>query len=255
MNILITSQQTAPSTPSPTIDPYIEVFDSFSQLYKASLNKDFSGVGLYNKKYEIGSFDHEIRSNCCYFSDQVFGNIREIKYKPNQTHSVAETCAAHPLHTDATFSEVPLKRFVLNFKQTDPLGGGVSTIFPISWILDAIPSAYLEALEVSHVVYSRKSETEGDHSYRGPILYHDGQEVPVFRWRYDDIVMPIAVDSKGLPIRDAIEWVRHFIEQTPPLQYAAKPGDTFLFDNRKVLHGRTKLSPHSPRIAYRAWLD
>lgn len=224
-------------------------------MYKASIQDDFSGVGVYNYVYNLDTLDQDIKANAGYFSNQVFGNIREIKFNPNQSHSIAESCNAHPLHTDATFSEVPLERFTLSFRETDPGQGGISTVLPISWILDAIPDVYRAALETSHVVYKRKSKMEGDRIYCGPILSWINASRPIFRWRYDDKVIPVAVDAKGLPIQDAIQWVKRFIEETPPLTYPAQKGDTLLIDNGKVLHGRTKLSPFSSRVAYRAWLS
>ncbi len=247
------SQCTA-TTPCASSSDFIKVYKDFGDMYQASLRDDFTGVGLLNQRFDLESLDREITSKAGYFADQVFGNIREIKFTPGQSHSIAESCGAHPLHTDATFSERPLERFALSFRKTDPGQGGVSVIFPIAWILDAIPEAYREALEVSHVAYTRKSEQEGDQTYRGPILSWINASRPVFRWRYDDKVMPVAVDAKGRPIREAVEWVKSFVDRTPPLLYAAQEGDTLMIDNGKVLHGRTKLSPNSSRVAYRAWL-
>ncbi len=254
MNICSQITQCTATTPCTSSSDFITVYNDFGAMYEASRCNDFAGVGILNHRFDLEGLDQEIKSKAAYFADQVFGNIREIKFKPGQRHSIAESCGAHPLHTDATFSESPLERFALSFRKTDPCQGGVSVFFPIAWILDAIPEAYREALEVSHVVYTRKSEKEGDKTYRGPILSWINSSRPIFRWRYDDNVMPVAVDAKGLPIREAVEWVKAFIDRTPPLFYAAQEGDTLMIDNGKVLHGRTKLSPNSCRVAYRAWL-
>jgi alpha-ketoglutarate-dependent taurine dioxygenase len=254
MNICSQIAKCTSTVPCTASNNFFKAFQNFGEMYDEAQQDEFTGVGILNHRYDLNSLDQDITTKAAYFSDQVFGKIREIKFTPGQTHSIAESCGAHPLHTDATFSERPLERFALSFRKTDPGQGGVSTIFPISWILDAIPDVYRDALETSHVVYTRKSEKEGDRTYCGPILSWINPSRPVFRWRYDDKVMPVAVDAKGLPIRDAVEWVKTFIAQTPPLFYAAQEGDTLLIDNGKVMHGRTKLTPNSSRIAYRAWL-
>lgn len=82
-----------------------------ADMYEASTQNSFKGVGLIQKNYIKETLDQDIRKITNYFGDGTFGTIREIKVNPNQTHSIAETTEAHPLHTDATFSKLHLERY------------------------------------------------------------------------------------------------------------------------------------------------
>ena len=240
---------------SELVGEYISVFDSMQDMYEASTQDDFKGVGLLRKKYTKETLDQDIRHVTDYFDDGTFDAIREIKVNPNQFHSIAETTKAHPLHTDATFSKLSLERFILSFIKVDQNDfGGASEFFPIHWILSAIPDRYRQALERSVIAYKRCSMTEGNKSYQGPLLSWINENRPVFRWRYDLKVKPTVVDAKNLPISDAIEWVKNYIDAVQPIVYRASPGETLLIDNGKVLHGRTSLKSKSERLALRAWI-
>lgn len=230
-------------------------FNNLKDLYNHSLNKDFEGVGIVNNQYNINSLDKDISKITEYFEDDTFGKIREIKLNENQTHSVAESTGEHALHTDATFSNETLERFILSFVEVDEDDkSGTSVFFPIDWILESIPYKLGRALETSIISYTRNSEKEGNKSYEGPLLTFNKNSNPVFRWRYDDKVKPTIIDNKDQNINEAIEWVKNFIENKEPLSYRAKPGETLIIDNSKILHGRTKLIPGTKRIALRAWI-
>lgn len=78
-------------------DAFIERFDNFGAMYRASTLDEFAGVGVVNFPYDHDTLNSDIRASTSYFSDQVFGEIREIKFVPGQTHSVAETTySSHP---------------------------------------------------------------------------------------------------------------------------------------------------------------
>lgn len=234
---------------------FFKRFSNLNDLYNHSLTKDFEGIGVVKKRYDIDSLDEDIKEVTDYFADDTFGEIREIKLNKNQSHSVAETTSEHALHTDATFSNDVLERFVLSFVEVEEDDkSGTSIFFPIEWILVEIPYKLGKALEVSTVSYVRKSEKEGDKKYEGPILKFDEDFKPIFRWRYDNKVKPKIIDSKELPINNAIEWVNEFIKNKEPLSYKAKAGETLIIDNTKILHGRTKLTEETKRIALRAWI-
>ncbi len=234
---------------------FFRKYNSLEELYKKSLNENFQGVGIVNYKYNINSLDRDISKITNYFGDNTFGKIREIKVNKKQSHSIAETIGCHPLHTDATFSNEILERFILSFvevcKEKD---SGTSLFFPVEWILNEIPDKLRKALETSIVSYTRNSGIEGNKRYKGTILSYNLNSKLIFRWRYDDIVKPKIIDSKNLPIEQAIKWIYDFIQNTEPLKYSAKKGDTLLIDNCKILHGRTHLKPETNRLALRAWI-
>jgi len=64
----------------------------------------------------------------------------------------------------------------------------------------------------------------------------------------------LVVDSHGCDIEGAIERVKNFVDDTRPIYYVAEQDETLLVNNCTYLHGRTGLSPQSPRVVWRAWI-
>jgi hypothetical protein len=143
------------STPKSGADIF-DVHPTFASLYAAALRPDFKGVGILRKAYTVETLDHDIRVHGGgYLADDTFDRIRVIQYDPAKSHSIAESLGAHPLHTDASFAETALERFILHFKVVDPGMGGVSTFFPTSWIVESMPAAYRRAVETAVVGFAR----------------------------------------------------------------------------------------------------
>lgn len=186
----------------------------------------------------------------------AFEPVRTIAFDPKASvSSIALSAGAHPIHLDGTFAETTPESFLLHFAISDPEGGGRSLFYSVQDILAECPLELVDAALTSTVRYARKRH-DGDATDEmvGQMLEKDGRGGVIFRWRYDDQVKPEIVDAKGKPIAEFIEWVRQYMENTPPISYQAKSGDTILIRQRYYLHGRSALSSvQSPRKAYRAW--
>jgi len=234
-------------------DAFMTRFASLREMYEASLRSDFSGIGVAKERYDLRQFSDELEAIAGFIDDDTFDKVRVIAYDPSKPHSIAESLDAHPLHTDASFAGHQLERFMLHFKVIDHHHGGVSTFFPVQWILDAIPDHHRQALESAHVVYSRLGDAGIVKAFRGPILRSKANGDFIFRWRYDDKVRPMVVDAHGNDAEAAIQWVKDFLDSTKPIYYSARQDETVLVDNCRFLHGRTALSPGTRRVAWRAW--
>jgi len=178
--------------------------------------------------------------------------IRTVRYEPSIPNSTALSLDALPLHSDGTFLERPPARFMLSFTVADPDGGGVSTFMPITHILAAAPDWVIEALLVGRFLFPRAYDGDTD-VYVGPVLYHERSALRI-RWRSDHLWRPKVIDAVGTDAQGAVDWLHKFLSTTEPLTYAAHTGETVLVPNTVVLHGRTRLSPDSPRELLRAWV-
>lgn len=194
----------------------IQRFSSLREMYAASVSQEHDGIGIVRQAYSLEAFHEELETMAGFIDDDTFDKVRVIAYDPSKPHSIAESLDAHPMHTDATFSSRQLERFMLHFKVIDNDHGGVSTFMPISWILDQIPRRHLEALQLAEVSYVRLGDANIVKAFRGPILKLKSDGGVIFRWRYDDKVRPLVLDTHGVDAEAAIQWVKDFIERTPP---------------------------------------
>jgi len=233
---------------------FITRFSDLRTMYEASMAKEWTGLGVVKKTYCFEEFHDELEEIAGFVDDDTFDKVRVIACDPSKHHSIAESYDAHPMHTDASFADTQLERFMLHFKHIDDNHGGVSTFMPVQWILDEIPYKYKRALEMAEVTYARLDSAGIAKAARVRILNWKSATEFVFRWRYDDKVRPLVVNSGGFEAEAAIEWVKEFIENKKPITYAAQRDETILVDNCTFLHGRTPLSPASSRVVWRAWI-
>lgn len=187
-------------------------------------------------------------------SCRAFDEIRTIKHVPSAVRSTALGLGKHEFHTDGSFIPEPPSRFILSFRTSDPGGGGVSTFVPVSAILAEAPLDVVMALNEAEYRFARDDDGGFTDVFTGPILSRDVLGNVAFRWRCDDHVRPEVVRSNGTAGTEAVQWVQSFLEIIKPVEYAAQTGEAILIPNRLWLHGRTALSPDSPREVYRAWI-
>jgi hypothetical protein len=185
----------------------------------------------------------------------AFPGIRDIKYDPAKSKSVAESTGSHPDHTDGSFDKTPPVYFVLQYKITDPNGGGRNFFVSVKELLDQIPDQFREALQKAEVHFGREDESGHIEAAISPMLYTRENGIPGFRWRDDEQVGPSVVDDKGTDIVGAINWIRQYLKSCPRFFYMAQEGDHVLVVNDKTFHGREALSgTDSPRWLRRAWI-
>jgi len=189
---------------------------------------------------------------------RAFPGVRDIRFDPYaDKNSIALSVAEHPLHIDGTFDENPPSGFLLGFKEADPLDGGVSTFVPIAKVLSTAPVWVIRALQEAEFVMARTHGEALVDEFRGPLLSVNVRGETIFRWRHDEQVSPQVLDGSGYPALEAVNWVVNTLNDIEPETYTADVGDLIYVRNVGLggfLHGRTALSPDSPRHVYRVWL-
>ncbi|KAB8158822.1 hypothetical protein FH609_028975 [Streptomyces sp. 3MP-14] len=184
---------------------------------------------------------------------EAAAEIRTVRNDPTIPHSTAMSLAALPMHTDGTFLPRPPDRFMLSFVEVDEGGGGVSTLMPLARVLAEAPDPVIEALLTADFLFPRGYDDLSD-AFVGPVLYRERDGLRI-RWRSDDLWRPRVMADRGTDAAGAVDWLHAFLAETPPLTYAARPGETLLIPNTLMLHGRTALTPGSPRELLRVWVD
>ncbi len=125
--------------------------------------------------------------------------------------------------------------------------GGESIIIPVENILSQIDSEILELLRAPVFPF-------GNNLY--PILFGatGDEQIRYYRSQIDRTLEAEAL-SLSDKYRAAIESLDTVLQQSTQLiQFSLQPGQILLMHNRKVLHGRTGLSPESDRLLYRVRL-
>lgn len=185
----------------------------------------------------------------------MFATIRDIKVNAQKTQSIAESFAAHPLHTDGSFMATPPEYFFLQVVETDPAGGGVSLFLSVEEIVRQLPISWVHALVSASVGLGRFDENRGTTDAAvGQVIFHRPNGNWGFRWRSDEQVTPTVVDEKQTQITPALEWITNYLRRCPVASYNAKAGDHIVISNDRVLHGRTELSGNSNRWLRRVWI-
>lgn len=186
-----------------------------------------------------------------------FGEVRDIRINPAvSARSLAMSMNAHPLHIDGAFVENPPTKFLLNCVKADVDGGGVSTFLSKTQLLLDCPGEFMHLLLDSTARIARVRVTGERDVYIGPLLSFLPDNTPILRWRYDKFVKPEVIDSFNMELtREAINWVKQYIDKAEKIEYQAQKGDVILIPNFMFLHGRTALTDkYSPRLMRRIWL-
>lgn len=153
----------------------------------------------------------------------------------------SRSAMALPPHTDSSYSPLP-HEFVAFMCALDDTGGD-NMMVPIDHILSYMDAVQLRMLAKPLFPFTKRryAVLEGE---------PDGWSIRYYRAQIDRAV------SEGQVVSDecaaALEALDALIER-PENQIAVKlaPGEALLMHNKKVLHGRTAISPTSDRLLYR----
>ncbi|MEM9220137.1 MAG: TauD/TfdA family dioxygenase [Cyanobacteria bacterium P01_F01_bin.150] len=104
----------------------------------------------------------------------------------------------------------------------------------------------------------RHRNLDGSHKdFTTPLLFYrpNGQLVMRFAGDRQVTLMPVN-ENTGIE-QDALNWIKHRINNIPPIQYQAEVGDIIIVDNDAVLHGRSAMSQQggSHRLVRRVYLE
>ena len=158
----------------------------------------------------------------------------EISYQPDKSYTYAHSKTHQPLHTDnAWFADPAEINFFVMEKQA--VSGGNSTIYPAAKLLADLETRDpgLRKRLVETKVRIQKGTTE--YFYEGPIIKNP--ENPELHWNFhrteksDPAVNRLCDDFAG--------FLAEAEDNGDVFSTKLETGDTFCFNDLKVLHGRT----------------
>ncbi|MGI9319614.1 MAG: TauD/TfdA family dioxygenase [bacterium] len=180
-----------------------------------------------------------------------FGRIQDLVADKSK-RSIANDIDPLKPHTDEPYRASPPGILIFHCIETDLSGAGESIFldgFSAAESLRAQDPEGFRALTENDLIFRRHFEGDVDLSTAFPVisLTPDGEVCGV---RINDRVSaPTPLDPDALPAfyrgmqillgytEDESRWIKH----------ALRPGDFAVFDNHRVLHGRTRLSLHGRR--------
>jgi gamma-butyrobetaine dioxygenase len=185
------------------------------------------------------------------------GFLCTVAPKAGEQDDISDTDSEFPPHTDSTFLREPHHFVALACVERDPDSGGESRVLYI----DALRSE----IETEHGpgVLQRLAEPAYPFYLQDP-LYGDGvQVVPIFtdvegkhamRFRYDCVEPLLAEFPQTCPEQnqEALATLESFLGGASPHErFTLEKGDILIFDNRRLLHARTNITPGAVRVLQR----
>lgn len=192
-----------------------------------------------------------------YYNNAPFSKIDEIRGVLASTLSIRLSLDSHPAHSDGSFEENPPRKFLLQFANIDPGGGGTSLFWPSEELLVGMPKHYKHVLLTSSFRF-RHGNLDGTYKdFISPVLSYRPNGKTVIRFASDRQVSLTPLHESMVTEGQALEWLKHRISNTSPIQYQAQVGDIIIVDNDDVLHGRSRMSSQEgrQRLVRRVYLE
>ena len=169
------------------------------------------------------------------------------------TGSSAKALSPHVDGTQDDFTPAMLA-FQYDFSST---WGGESTFWDMAALLGSLPTDDLERILISlarqDCATCTKTKGEWTKTFRGPLIRPvcDGRSISV-RLRLDDLLKVIPeCEGEFNRLKQVVEaWAQKHV-----LSYTPQEGDLVIFDNWRLLHGRTAIGGRHQRIHDRMWID
>lgn len=178
-----------------------------------------------------------------------FGTVFEVKSKPNP-NNLAYTAVALPLHTDLPNQELPPGYQFLHCLANEALGGGsvFADGFAIADSLRAQEPALFDLLSTRSIPF-RFHDGEYDIRRRQKVITLDeAGAVTEICWNAH---LAETFDMPAGEMAAYYEAYRAFMATLRhpkwAVEFALKPGQMVVFDNRRVLHGRAAFNPTTGR--------
>lgn len=182
------------------------------------------------------------------------GIIHEVKPRPpGEQRDVSSTREEFELHTDSTVLVEPHDLVCLACSHSDADAGGESLVLHVDAVVAALEEseggAHLPALEQPVFPFPKNDPAAGVGIQEVPVLRPTpaGHEV---RYRADTLskgiaARPDALSSEHLRALAALDAV--LADRSRQASYLLRPGDVLIVDNRRALHGRTRIRPGAAR--------
>ncbi len=176
--------------------------------------------------------------------------ILPITLLPDYPDYANTQCEHLALHTDGAFETVPPAVMAMQC-EIAAIAGGLSCLVDAydlyRYLLQVDPMGlqYLFEPDVFHIQRDNQSAQRA-------IFWHDRQGRLKIAFR-SDTVAKISVKSHAQPV---FERIKQFLaDRANQFQWHLQPGQILIFDNTRMLHGRTAFSPSSKRRINGLWFD
>lgn len=173
--------------------------------------------------------------------------------------STANTPLPLPPHTDLPTRETPPGHQVLHC-QVNTCNDGLSTMadgYAVSDFLRREEPEHHDALSTLRWTFFNRSP-DHDHRWSGPIIDAGGPGTPLTLRAFHPVRGFPDMEPEDMP--RAYAALRRFSEVAGSdefqMRYAFRPGDLVIFDNRRVLHGRTSIdAAGGRRVLHGTYID
>ena len=182
-------------------------------------------VGLNNPDKSLEEFVSSFANPISYLG---LPQVMDLKPKPGfQPASYAGT-GEFDLHTDLTWYENPPKYIAMFCVSHEAAGGGIPLLADGWHALASLAGADIDFLKTQPISFPPPDHIDYA-PFQGPIIAERAGKLQV-RFRYD------LLEEPETPIRNYFAAINQHV-----LQLTVSPGSIFVFDNHRMLHGRTEL--------------
>jgi alpha-ketoglutarate-dependent taurine dioxygenase len=171
----------------------------------------------------------------------------DVSYHPDRQHTFRHSCTAQPLHTDGAYLAEPADVIIFICERNAVSGG--ATIFVSAETIaqeakEKDPELY-DALFTLHLPYGKA----GQRGRSAPVLTQHADGLYV-NWNYYRVLK-----DESQRVHDFSERFRDFLRNEIVARnliepVTLSPGEALLFQDQRVLHGRTAFTP-SPRCMWK----
>ena len=196
-----------------------------------------------------------LRALSVHFGDPVFHNLSDeygihtIRYIPGYPEYANANVEELGLHTDGSFEKTP-PAFMLIHCEAASGEGGDSTLASGDRLYNHLKAAhpdYLAALSAPGAFTIWRDDRMAERS----VFTQMGKRIRLaYRSGYD-----VRIDIR----EDAVEAFHHvrdwLLQPENFVRFKLQPGETLIFDNMRMLHGRTAFSRDSNRSLYGLWCN
>jgi gamma-butyrobetaine dioxygenase len=154
--------------------------------------------------------------------------VMDLKPQPGFQPASYAGIGEFDLHTDLTWYEKPPKYIAMFCIANEADGGGIPLLADGWQVLASLAEADVQYLKTEPVTFPPPSHIDYP-PLSGPIVNEQNGK-PVIRFRYD------LLDNPPPPITRFFEAV-----QAHTIYLDVSPGTIYIFDNERMLHGRTEL--------------
>ncbi|ALC48164.1 CG14630 [Drosophila busckii] len=200
-----------------------------------------------------------------YIKHTTYGDVFEVKSKPN-AGNYAYLMTPLPLHTDMPYYEYKAGINILHTLVQSESPGGSNTMTDGFYIADKLRREHPAYFELLRSVPVNWFDIGHDGDAKKP--FHSLWRAPIICLDVDGQYARINQnttkrDSRfSVPLEQVVAWYEAYdmfmqLAQAEAVEFKTRPGDVFVFNNLRMLHGRTAYedSPENKRHLVGAYVD